>query len=127
MVDASRRGFLRGRPRPRAEIRPPWALTEPAFSARCTRCGDCLTACPQKILVAGDGGFPTVDFARGEYFGLDEVGGEVWRLLERGCSLGAIADALVGQFDVSADRALHDVVALVTALRDASLVSVFDG
>lgn len=68
-----------------------------------------------------------LDFARGEYFGLDEVGGEVWRLLERGCSLGAIADALVGQFDVSADRALHDVVALVTALRDASLVSVFDG
>ena len=66
MVDASRRGFLRGRPRPRAEMRPPWALAELAFIDRCTRCGDCLTACPQKILVAGDGGFPTVDFARGE-------------------------------------------------------------
>jgi ferredoxin-type protein NapF len=66
MVDASRRGFLRGRPRPRAEIRPPWALPEPTFSDRCTRCGDCLRACPQRILVAGDGGFPTVDFARGE-------------------------------------------------------------
>jgi ferredoxin-type protein NapF len=66
MVDASRRGFLRGRPRPRAEIRPPWALPEATFGERCTRCGDCLKACPQGILVTGDGGFPTVDFSRGE-------------------------------------------------------------
>lgn len=66
MVDASRRGFLRGRPRPQAEIRPPWALAEEAFIDRCTRCNDCLKACPQKILVVGDGGYPTVDFSRAE-------------------------------------------------------------
>lgn len=66
MVDASRRGFLRGRPRPLAEIRPPWALPEAAFIDRCTRCNDCLKACPQKILVVGDGGYPTVDFSRAE-------------------------------------------------------------
>ncbi|MBL8421325.1 MAG: ferredoxin-type protein NapF [Dechloromonas sp.] len=66
MVDASRRGFLRGRPRPRAEMRPPWASPESAFIDRCTRCGDCLTACPQGILVPGDGGFPTVDFSQRE-------------------------------------------------------------
>lgn len=66
MVDLSRRGFLRGRPRPKAEIRPPWALPESAFSDRCTRCNDCLKACPQGILVAGDGAYPTVDFSHGE-------------------------------------------------------------
>ena len=66
MVDVSRRGFLRGRPRPKAEIRPPWALRENEFIDRCTRCGDCLSACPQKILVAGDGGYPTVNFSHGE-------------------------------------------------------------
>lgn len=66
MVDASRRGFFRGRPRPKAEIRPPWALAEALFTDRCTRCNDCLKACPEQILVAGDGGFPTVDFKRGE-------------------------------------------------------------
>ena len=66
MVDASRRGFLRGRPRPRAEMRPPWALPESAFIDRCTRCGDCVTACPQRILVPGDGGFPMVDFSQRE-------------------------------------------------------------
>lgn len=66
MVDLARRGFLRGRPQPRAEIRPPWALGERDFIAACTRCNACLEACPTHILVAGDGGYPTVDFQRGE-------------------------------------------------------------
>jgi ferredoxin-type protein NapF len=66
MVDLSRRGFFRGRPRPRAELRPPWALSEERFIDQCTRCNECLKACPQKILVAGDGGYPTVDFKLGE-------------------------------------------------------------
>lgn len=66
MVDLSRRGFLRGRVRPKAEIRPPWALPESEFVDRCTRCNDCLKACPQGILVPGDGAYPTVEFSRGE-------------------------------------------------------------
>lgn len=66
MVDAARRAFFRGRPRPGTEIRPPWALAETQFSDRCTRCNDCLSACPEQIIVAGDGGFPIVDFRRGE-------------------------------------------------------------
>ena len=66
MVDASRRGFFRGRPRPRAENRPPWAINEARFVDVCTRCNDCLKACPEQILVSGDGGYPTVDFGRGE-------------------------------------------------------------
>ncbi len=66
MVDASRRGFFRGRPRPKAEIRPPWALDETAFIDTCTRCNDCLDACPEHVVVTGDGGFPTIDFRNGE-------------------------------------------------------------
>lgn len=63
----SRRGFLRGRMR-RVEPaqRPPWALDEAAFLDRCTRCDACVKACPTRILVNGDGGFPMVDFAQGE-------------------------------------------------------------
>lgn len=66
MVDASRRAFFRGRPRPKAEIRPPWARAEADFIEHCTRCDDCLKACPERILVSGDGGYPTVDFSQGE-------------------------------------------------------------
>ncbi|MEA2094323.1 MAG: ferredoxin-type protein NapF [Pseudomonadota bacterium] len=57
------RGDFFGRSRP---IRPPWSLPENEFVERCTRCGDCISDCPQHILDKGRGGFPQVDFSRGE-------------------------------------------------------------
>jgi ferredoxin-type protein NapF len=66
VVDASRRNFFRGRPRPKIETRPPWALPETSFTDRCTRCNDCLDVCPEQIIVSGDGGFPTINFQLGE-------------------------------------------------------------
>lgn len=46
--------------------RPPWALKESLFTDQCTRCNECITACEEEIIVKGDGGFPEVDFKRGE-------------------------------------------------------------
>jgi ferredoxin-type protein NapF len=67
-MDPQRRLFLRGRlappQRPPPPPRPPWALDEAAFVARCTRCNACVQACPQAILGAGDGGFPEVRFTQ---------------------------------------------------------------
>jgi ferredoxin-type protein NapF len=65
-IVSARRDFLRGRAARPGPLRPPWSLPEPEFADRCTRCGDCERACPQQILVRGAGGFPEVDFSRGE-------------------------------------------------------------
>lgn len=63
----SRRGFLRGSVRAAAPApRPPWAREERDFISSCTRCDACIDACPTAILVRADGGFPAVDFSRGE-------------------------------------------------------------
>ncbi|MCP5305943.1 MAG: ferredoxin-type protein NapF [Chromatiaceae bacterium] len=68
----------------------PWAVA--AFDERCRRCDACIKVCEEKILVAGDGGFPTVDFERGgcswcgacvdacEYGALDRRLDPPWRL-----------------------------------------------
>lgn len=62
-----RRGLLGRLRRGAASMpRPPWAVEPEAFLDRCTRCGECLVRCPTSILVKGDGGFPEVDFQRGE-------------------------------------------------------------
>ena len=66
-IDLSRRSLLFGRkPAPviNAAFYPPWAGTD--FTDDCTRCGACVTACPTRIIVPGDGGFPEVDFTGGE-------------------------------------------------------------
>lgn len=55
-------GDFKTRPTPR---RPPWALTEEAFLAACSRCGACLPVCPTEIIVVAHG-YPEVDFQRGE-------------------------------------------------------------
>ena len=66
-VNLSRRSLFRGRLSPtEPKVQLPWAVSWADFVADCTRCGDCLVACPEQILVKGDGGFPTVDFLRGE-------------------------------------------------------------
>jgi hypothetical protein len=65
-----------------------------------------------------------LDFGRGEYFGLDEVGGEIWRRLEAGDSLSRIADSIVQQYDVEKEIALRDIVELVSRLSNHSLVTI---
>lgn len=47
----------------RLPLRPPGAHDEKAFVDRCTSCGDCITACPQNVLVAARGGLPELDFS----------------------------------------------------------------
>ena len=44
-------------------IRPPWALAEQLFVERCTRCGECIQACPYDIVKEGRGKFPLLDFS----------------------------------------------------------------
>jgi hypothetical protein len=63
-----------------------------------------------------------LEFGRGEYFGLDPVGAEIWRRLEAGDDLGRIADHISTRFDVARDVALNDIVALVTELRSHDLL-----
>jgi len=61
-INTARRAFFRGSA-VRIEHLVPWAVD--AFEDVCQRCDDCIRACEESILIAGDGGFPTVDFRRG--------------------------------------------------------------
>ena len=46
--------------------RPPWALSESLFTDKCTRCNECISVCEEEIITKADGGFPELDFNRGE-------------------------------------------------------------
>ncbi len=64
-----------------------------------------------------------LEFGKGEYYGLDAVGADVWRRLEAGDDLGTVADHIVARYEVGREEALRDIVALVTELRNHELLA----
>jgi len=58
----SRRALLRGVGKGTPVHRPPW--TGDDFTDLCTRCSDCIAACPDQLLFKGDGGFPEISFTQ---------------------------------------------------------------
>ncbi|EEZ79722.1 MAG: ferredoxin-type protein NapF [Candidatus Thioglobus sp.] len=68
MSSITRAQFLRGGwgSNRQSVIRPPWSKPEELFVDICNRCGACIDACPEKIVVTGSGKFPIIDFQKGE-------------------------------------------------------------
>lgn len=63
-----------------------------------------------------------LDLESGTYFGLDAVGTQIWRGLDRRDSIEAIVTALVETYDVDRDTADGDVRRLMTQLVDRGLL-----
>lgn len=75
MVDLARRRLFSRIPKSQllseigntqAPQRMPWLVDEQTFIAGCSRCNKCLDVCETAIIIQGDGGFPEVDFSKGE-------------------------------------------------------------
>lgn len=64
--DAGRRAVLRGWSNPSPALRPPWTWEVGRFTEDCTGCERCVEACPEHVLVPGEGRLPQFDPGRGE-------------------------------------------------------------
>jgi ferredoxin-type protein NapF len=67
-IDKQRRAFFtRGRvDKTSDDVHLPWLKSEDLFLDKCTQCNECVQACPENVIVKGQGGYPTVDFSKGE-------------------------------------------------------------
>lgn len=63
-----------------------------------------------------------INLGNGMVYTLDNVGSEMWRMIEKGRSLQYISRAFAGHFSVPADSVLVDLEAIAQELLDEDLV-----
>ena len=49
----------------------------------------------------------------GQYFGLNEVGTQIWNLIQEPKTVGAVFEALLQEYDVALDQLERDLLALL--------------
>ena len=64
-----------------------------------------------------------LDLASGTYFGLDEIGAQIWQVLEDGGSPAQACEAVLGNYDVERDVLERDTLALLGQLVERGLIS----
>jgi Coenzyme PQQ synthesis protein D (PqqD) len=60
----------------------------------------------------------------GTYYGLDDVGAEIWRLIQTPTTIDRVVTALVDMYDVDTHRCRADAIALLENLAERGLVEV---
>jgi len=73
-----------------------------------------------------DGELVLLDLARGDYFGVNEVGAQLWAGLVAGKTPREIAAEIQSVYDVTPDVLLADLVELTNALIARGLVRAVD-
>lgn len=73
-----------------------------------------------------DGEFVLLNLRTGVYFGLDRLGTRIWWLIEEHCSLEAVLESLLDEYDVVEGRCKRDLLGFVADLRENELVDVGD-
>lgn len=82
-----------------------------------------FAASPDVLFQEVSGEMVLLDLASEKYFGLDEIGAEIWRLLQGGSTVGQVMKSLQEEYDV--DRAVleNDVGDLLGKLIDEGLLT----
>jgi len=63
----------------------------------------------------------------GVYYGLDDIGTSVWRMLNEPRRVDELVDALLGEYEVDREECQRDVIALLGELAVRGLVDINDG
>jgi hypothetical protein len=68
-----------------------------------------------------------LDFNKGAYFGLDEVGTLIWRQLQQPQTVSAICDTVVEQYEVDRTICEQDLIRLLEVLHAEGLIELRSG
>ena len=83
-----------------------------------------VVAARDQVSADVDGEFVILNLADEVYYGLDGVGARVWALLEEPRTVAWLASTVSAEYQVDAETAQRDLLALVTDLAGRRLVEV---
>ena len=85
-----------------------------------------VVAARDQVSAEVEGEVVILNLADEVYYGLDEVGARVWALLAEPRTVAELRDAVVAEYDVDADTAQRDLVALLEEMAARRLVEIRD-
>ncbi len=78
---------------------------------------------PRVIFENVDGELILVHMEKGTYYTTDQVGAELWSLIETGCSDSEMCEALQSRYDAGPEEIAHAVSAFLSRLQEEDLVT----
>jgi Coenzyme PQQ synthesis protein D (PqqD) len=86
-----------------------------------------VVACDNQLSCDLAGDAVVLDLKRGIYYGLNQVGARVWKIIAEPRIVGEICDALVAEYEVEREVCERDVIALLGELAAKGLIETRDG
>jgi len=83
-----------------------------------------VTVTQAQISCEANGEAVILHFDKGKYFGLNEVGTLVWRMIKQPRSVSQLRDRILREYDVEAEQCERDLLGLLSELRESGLIEV---
>ena len=65
-----------------------------------------------------------MSISKGMYYGLDDIGTDIWELIEEPCSVSTILDTLGGKYNVNKEKCKDELFDLLATLHNKSLIKL---
>jgi Coenzyme PQQ synthesis protein D (PqqD) len=74
-----------------------------------------------------EGEAAVLNLKTGVYYGLDDIGALIWRMLDEPRRVDDLVDVLLGEYEVDREECQRDLIALLGELAVRGLVEINDG
>ena len=88
---------------------------------------DSITVAPDVVFRELDGEAVILNLESGIYFGLDQVGTRIWRLIQEHGALQKVFETMCDEYDVGSDTLERDLLQLVDELCEKRLAQASPG
>jgi Coenzyme PQQ synthesis protein D (PqqD) len=83
-----------------------------------------ISRSPSVLTAEVDGEVVMMSIQQGQYFGLDDIGSDIWKRIEPPCSFAALIDGLALDYDADRATILADVHSLLLRMAEQDVVNL---